>query len=88
MTQKTGAVVGAFTLTEEMKNNKSVILISRSGQTVRVPLAGVRVTGRNTQGVILAKLKNSDDAFVSSALAENTGEEPGIGTESETEIEE
>jgi DNA gyrase subunit A len=48
--------------------NNSVILISKDGQTVRVPLADVRVTGRTTQGVILAKLKNPKDAFTSAAV--------------------
>ena len=67
-TEKTGQIIGAFTLTEEQKMNNSVILISKDGQTVRVPLADVRVTGRTTQGVILAKLKNPKDAFTSAAV--------------------
>lgn len=67
-TEKTGAVIGAFTLTEEEKKTNSVILISKSGQTVRVPLASVRTTGRTTQGVILAKLKDKDDGFTSATV--------------------
>lgn len=74
-TEKTGAIIGAFTLTEEERKNNSVILISKSGQTIRVPLASVRVTGRTTQGVILAKLKDSDDAFTSAAVSIGGGEE-------------
>lgn len=69
-TQKTGAIIAAFTLSEAEKSTKSVILISRTGQTVRLPLADIRVTGRTTQGVILAKLKDADDAFISATLAE------------------
>ena len=57
-------------LSEEEKQAKSVILVSRSGQTVRLPLADIRITGRNTQGVILAKLKDTDDTFTSATLAE------------------
>lgn len=49
MTEKTGQVIGAFTLTETQKSEGSVILISKDGQTIRVPLADVRVTGRATQ---------------------------------------
>lgn len=56
-TAKTGKIIAAFTLSDEEKHSKSVILISRTGQTVRLPLADIRVTGRNTQGVILAKIK-------------------------------
>ena len=69
-TTKTGKIIAAFTLSEEEKQTKSVILVSRSGQTVRLPLADIRITGRNTQGVILAKLKDTDDTFTSATLAE------------------
>jgi DNA gyrase subunit A len=67
-TEKTWRVIGAFTLTEDQKKNSSVILISKDGQTVRVPLADVRITGRTTQWVILAKLKDTKDAFTSAAV--------------------
>lgn len=69
-TTKTGKIIATFTLSEEEKQAKSVILVSRSGQTVRLPLADIRITGRNTQGVILAKLKDTDDTFTSATLAE------------------
>lgn len=69
-TEKTGQVIGAFTLTEIQKKEGSVILISKDGQTVRVPLADIRITGRTTQGVILAKLKDSKDAFTSATVVD------------------
>ena len=74
-TEKTGSVIGAFTLSEEEKQNNSVILISKSGQTVRVPLVSVRVTGRTTQGVILAKLKDNDDGFTSATVVQRSDED-------------
>lgn len=74
-TEKTGAIIGAFTLTTEEKESNSLILISKSGQTIRVPLSEVRVTGRTTQGVILSKLKGKDDAFTSAAVSLGGGEE-------------
>ncbi|GAB0174886.1 MAG: DNA topoisomerase (ATP-hydrolyzing) subunit A [Candidatus Altimarinota bacterium] len=78
MTEKTGQVIGAFTLTEEQKKNGSVILISKDGQTIRVPLADVRVTGRATQGVILAKLKDDADSFTSATVVDKVeGEDEG-----------
>lgn len=49
-----------------------MILISKDGQTVRVPLADVRITGRTTQGVILAKLKKSQDAFTSATVVDKS----------------
>ena len=39
---------------------------------MRVPLADVRITGRTTQGVILAKLKNPKDAFTSATVIDIT----------------
>lgn len=69
-TQKTWKVIAAFTLSSDDKAKKSVILISRNWQTVRLPLADMRVTGRTTQWVILAKLKEDNDAFTSATLAE------------------
>ena len=74
-TEKTGAIIGAFTLTEEERQDNSVILISKSGQTVRVPLGTVRVTGRTTQGVILAKLKDNDDGFTSATVVQKSVED-------------
>ncbi|EKD29446.1 MAG: hypothetical protein ACD_78C00409G0001, partial [uncultured bacterium (gcode 4)] len=55
MTAKTGDIIGVSILTEEARKDGEVMLISKSGQTVRVPLAGVRTTSRVTQGIILAK---------------------------------
>jgi len=81
MTKKTGAVIAAFTLTEEQKNTQSIILISRTGQTIRVPLADVRITGRTPQGVILAKIRNSDDNFVSATLVEASDERDEEGSD-------
>lgn len=74
-TEKTGMIIGAFTLTIEEKESNSVILISKSGQTIRVPLAEVRVTGRTTQWVIFGKLKDKNDAFTSAAVSLGGGEE-------------
>jgi DNA gyrase subunit A len=68
-------MIGAFTLTEEERQDNSVILISKSGQTVRVPLGTVRVTGRTTQGVILAKLKDNDDGFTSATVVQKSDED-------------
>ena len=85
-TEKTGQIIGAYTLNESQKKEGSVILISKDGQTVRVPLTDVRITGRTTQWVILAKLKNAKDAFTSVTVVDKSeGDEdedvPGPVTE-------
>ena len=74
-TEKTGKIIGAFTLTEWEKKEANVILISKSGQTIRVTLNDVRITGRTTQWVILSKLKEKDDAFVSATIVKKWEEE-------------
>lgn len=86
MTSKTGDIIGVSLITETIKKEGEVILISRSGQTVRVPLATIRVTSRVTQGVILAKIKDSKDAFTSMTVVSASGEDEEVET-SETENE-
>ena len=77
MTTKTGDIIGVHLITETARKEGEVILISRSGQTVRVPLGTIRVTSRVTQGVILAKLKDKKDAFTSMTVT-TKAEEEGI----------
>ncbi len=90
MTAKTGDIIGVHLLTDQVKKEGEVMLISRDGQTVRVPLGTVRVTSRVTQGVILAKLKNKNDAFTSMtvmAKSEEDEEEPSTGLDTnQTEL--
>lgn len=50
---RNGNVVGAICVTD----NDGVLMMSSAGQTVRISMRGVRVMGRNTQGVRLANLK-------------------------------
>ncbi|MCT4617386.1 MAG: DNA gyrase subunit A [Candidatus Gracilibacteria bacterium] len=75
MTKKTGKLVGAMTLTVEGKKNGEIMLISRDGQTIRLPIKGIRATSRVTQGVILTKLKNDKDIIVSAGLVNQSEEE-------------
>ncbi len=84
VTGKTGDIIGVALLSEEIRKEGEVMLISRDGQTVRVPLSGVRVTSRVTQGIILAKLKNKNDAFTGMAIMKAGSDEeeiPGVGAE-------
>lgn len=75
MTAKTGDIVGVSILTEEARKDGEVMLISKTGQTVRVPLGGVRVTSRVTQGIILAKLKDKNDSFTTATVMKKGEEE-------------
>jgi len=53
---RNGLVVGAQCVTDK----DSLLLVSQLGQTVRIPIEQIRVLGRNTQGVKLLNLKESD----------------------------
>ncbi|NGX31610.1 MAG: DNA gyrase subunit A [Chlamydiae bacterium] len=52
--ERNGKVVGALVV----DNEDSVVLITNSGQTIRINMQEVRVMGRSTQGVRLSNLKN------------------------------
>lgn len=54
--ERNGLVIAAIPVTDE----DSLILMSNSGQTVRIPVNQIRVMGRNTQGVKLVNLKHED----------------------------
>ena len=85
MTTKTGDVIGVSILTEDSRKDGEVMLISKTGQTVRVPLNGVRTTSRVTQGVILAKLKDKKDSFTSATVMKKGDEEEEVVVEGKEE---
>jgi DNA gyrase subunit A len=53
---RNGSVVGAISV----KDQESVLLMSNTGQTVRISMEDVRVMGRSTQGVKLVNLHEGD----------------------------
>lgn len=53
--ERNGKVVGALSVTD----NDSIVMMSSTGQTVRISMRDLRVMGRNTQGVRLANLRDS-----------------------------
>lgn len=75
VTEKTGKLIGASTISDEDLKIANLILISKDGQTIKLPLAGIRVTGRVTQWVILTKIKWEDDVLVSASVVRHWEEE-------------
>ena len=57
VTDKTGPVVGAVTVT----GDDELMLMTSSGQSIRIRAAEVRETGRNAQGVKLLTLKDGEN---------------------------
>lgn len=68
---KTGKLIGVKTLSGE--DTQEVILISSSGQTIRLGLKDIPSLGRATQGVRIMRL-NDGDKVVSLALVEKSEE--------------
>lgn len=75
VTPKTGKLIGASTLSQEEKENANLILISRDGQTIKLSLGSIRVTGRVTQWVILTKIRGEADSLMTASVVRQTEEE-------------
>ena len=56
ITEKTGAVVAIKNVTDE----DDLMIINRSGLTIRMPVSTIRVAGRATQGVKLVSIREGD----------------------------
>ena len=56
VTEKTGPVVGAVTVTED----DEMMLMTSTGQSIRIRVKEIRETGRNAQGVKLLTLKSGE----------------------------
>ncbi|MCE5293140.1 MAG: DNA topoisomerase (ATP-hydrolyzing) subunit A [Chlamydiales bacterium] len=81
--ERNGNVVGALAVTD----NDALLMVSQSGQTIRIRLGDVRIMGRNTQGVRLANLK--EDILVALqkiARLEDEEEIPGENTPIDGEV--
>jgi DNA gyrase subunit A len=58
LTKKTGKIVGSFPVEEA----DQVMLVTDAGKLIRTPVAGIRIAGRSTQGVIV--LNTAEDERV------------------------
>ncbi|QQR84272.1 DNA gyrase subunit A [Candidatus Peregrinibacteria bacterium] len=58
ITARTGKVVGARVINDEMVGD--LIVVSKEGQTIRLPLKDIPSTGRATQGVYVMRMKDQD----------------------------
>lgn len=60
VTAKTGKVVGAAVLSKEEKAEGELIVMSKKGQVIKLPLKDVPSLGRDTQGVKVMKMRAGD----------------------------
>lgn len=71
VTEKTGELVAIKSVTDE----NDLVIINKSGITLRLSLASIRVMGRNTQGVKLIDLAKRNDAIASVCKVDSDPEE-------------
>ena len=83
ITEKTGKLVAIKNVTDE----DDLMIINRSGMTIRMPVSTIRVAGRATQGVKLINIKEGDAIAAISVVAHNDEEEsqPSANQELATE---
>ncbi|MBM3943005.1 MAG: DNA gyrase subunit A [SAR202 cluster bacterium] len=74
VTEKTGLVAAAQVVTDGP--GQEIFVISAKAQVVRINLDDVRITGRNTQGVIIWRDREVDDFVASIACFQETQESP------------
>ncbi|MBT3349203.1 DNA gyrase subunit A [bacterium] len=58
VTAKTGKIAGARVVSPDVKGD--LLMVAEKGQTIRVPLADIKTSGRATQGVILMRPSAGD----------------------------
>ncbi len=83
ITEKTGKLVAIKNVTDE----DDLMIINRSGMTIRMPVSTIRVAGRATQGVKLINIKEGDAIAAISVVAHSDEEEsqPSANQELATE---
>jgi len=80
VTEKTGNLVAIKNVTDE----DDLMIINKSGLTIRMAVADLRVMGRATQGVKLINIKDNDSiAAVAKVMSSDDEDENEVGTEIE-----
>jgi DNA gyrase subunit A len=81
ITEKTGKLIAIKGVTD----NDDLMIITKSGITIRLPISDVRLAGRATQGVKLINLRNSDAiaAVTNVAKSEETIEDNTSGVQND-----
>ena len=77
LTDKTGKLIAIKAVTDD----DDLMIINKSGVTIRLALSEVRVQGRNTQGVSLINLKKRNDVISSVCRVEHEEPEDEVATD-------
>ena len=79
ITEKTGSLVAIKSVTDE----NDLMIINKSGITIRVKVADFRIMGRATQGVKLIDLEKRNDSIGSVCKVTSQAEEEAAATQEE-----
>jgi len=60
VTTKTGTIVGGMVVSEEERVDGELVIMSKKGQVIKLPLNDVPTLGRQTQGVRVMKMRAGD----------------------------
>lgn len=73
VTRNTGSVAAAMTINEDIRRDDTgkLMILTSKGQIVRTPMAEIRETGRNAQGVKIVALDDSDEAVAIALVDKN-----------------
>ncbi|MBR3653496.1 MAG: DNA gyrase subunit A, partial [Bacteroidales bacterium] len=82
ITDKTGPLVAIKSVTEE----NDLMIITKSGLTIRMAASDIRVAGRATQGVRLINIREGDAIAAVSPVAKAEEELPEENPEADTEV--
>ena len=84
VTEKTGKLISI----KNVKDTDHLMIINRSGLTIRVAVSTIRVSGRATQGVKLINIKGKDSiAAVAKVTISDDGDENGENSVTEESVE-
>ena len=85
ITEKTGALVAMKNVTDD----NDLMIINRSGLTIRMAVSGIKLAGRATQGVKLINIKEGDSIAAVSVVNKSDEETQPVQTEGEqTQVQE
>lgn len=77
ITEKTGKLIAIKNVTE----NNDLMIIEKSGLTIRIAVSDIRVAGRATQGVKLINIKNGDSIAAISTVEKGDDEQEKVAGE-------
>jgi len=75
MSERNGPIVATF----PVKDGQEIMLVTDGGQIIRLPVDGIRVAGRRTQGVTVFRGDDSEKVVSVAALEDQAGEEDNGG---------